>query len=179
MTELAFKISKRDTKIKSKKLRRLGAVPGIIYGEFLENSIPVQMTSRDLSKVLRDNSKGSIIPLTIDNETKNCVVKDVQKNVLGEIIHVDFQYVKNNEIIKMKIPVNYLGQENLELKKLVIETHTPSIELQGQVEKIPEYIDMDVSQKNFQDKIFAKDIILPEGVSLLTDSETLLAIVNA
>ena len=42
---------------------------------------------------------------------------------------------KPNERIKMKIPIKFSGQENLESKRLVLETHITSIELQGDVEK--------------------------------------------
>lgn len=179
MTQLAFKINKRSLNNKARSLRKTGQVPGIIYGEFLDKSIPVQIDNGKLTKLLTSNSKGSIIPLNVDDELRNCVVKDIQQNHCGEIIHIDFQYVKDNEVIKMKIPVKYLGQENLELKRLVLENYTPSLEFQGEVEKIPEYIEINVSQMNFEDKILAKDISIPDGITLITEPETLLAIVNA
>ncbi len=178
MAEIAFKIDNRSLKQQPKNIRKEGKTPGIIYGEFLKTPIPIQVKNNILTKLLKSNSNGSIIPLNVENKIRNCVVKDVQKDHLGNLIHIDFQYVKDNEVIKMKIPVKYLGQENLENKRLVLETYTPFLELQGEVEKIPEFIEFDISNLNYEDKVFAKDIPLPKDINLLTETETLLAIVN-
>ncbi|WP_027631740.1 50S ribosomal protein L25 [Clostridium hydrogeniformans] len=179
MSQLAVKINEREINENSKSIRRNGETPGIIYGEFLDKSIPIKVNNSVLNKLLRYNSKGSILKLDLNDAHKYCVVKEVQKDIItGKVIHVDFQYVKENEVIKMKIPVNFIGLENLELKRLVLESFLNEIEMQGQVEKIPEYIEIDVSKNNYDDKIFVKDIKLPEGVRLLTEGETLLAVVN-
>ncbi|MEA4826879.1 50S ribosomal protein L25 [Clostridium sp. JNZ J1-5] len=179
MSQVAIEVKEREAKENGRKLRRNGQVPGIIYGEFLDNPIPIKVENLTLSKLLKYNSKGSILKLKLNDDTRHCVVKDVQKNTIaGEIIHVDFQYVKESEVIKMNIPINYVGRENLELKKLVLETFLPELELQGAVEKIPEYIELNISQMNYEDKIFAKDVQLPEEVKLITDPDALLAVVN-
>ena len=88
-----------------------------------------------------------------------------------------YQYVKANEIIKLKVPVTFEGQGALETNRLVLETFASEIEVQGAVEKLPEKIEIDVSNKKFEDKILAKDITLPEGVHLVTAEDTLLALV--
>lgn len=180
MSQLAIEIMEKGPSEKAKKLRKNGEIPGIIYGEFMKNSIPIKVDNLSLLKLLKYNSKGSIIKLKLNNEVKNCVVKQVQKdNLTGELIHVDFQYVNKNEVIKMKIPVDFEGMENLHIKKLTLETFLAEIEMQGDVEKIPEFIKIDVSQMNFGDKIYASDIALPEGIKLLTSPDILLAVVNA
>lgn len=180
MNKLAFTISERILiKNNINSLRKEGQVPGIIYGEFLKDSIPVQILSSDLKKLLKTNSSGSIIPLNLNGNIKNCVVKDVQKDIIGNVIHIDFQYVIDNEVIKMNIPLNYTGQELLQVKRLVLETHVPSLEFQGPVELIPEYIQVDVSHMNFNDQLLAKDITIPNGINLLTDPSSILAMVNA
>ena len=84
---------------------------------------------------------------------------------------------KANEVIKLKVPVTFEGQGALETNRLVLETFASEIEVQGAVEKLPEKIEIDVSNKKFEDKILAKDITLPEGVHLVTAEDTLLALV--
>ena len=91
--------------------------------KFLKDSIPVQILSSELKKLINQtNSSGSIIPLNLNGNIKNCVVKNVQKDIIGNVIHIDFQYVIDNEVIKMNIPLNYTGQELLQVKRLVLET---------------------------------------------------------
>ena len=78
----------------------------------------------------------------------------------------------------MKIPVKYIGQDNLMIKRLLLDANTSFIEFQGPVEKIPEYIEVDVSDMNINDKIFIKDISVPDDVVVLDDSEVLLGVMS-
>lgn len=177
MSELAFKVEEKLANEKAKAIRRNGQTPGVIYGEFLDNPISIKIANTQLPKILKTHLTSSVVPLEVNNDVKNCVIKDIQKDMYGKIIHVDFQYVKANEVIKLKVPVTFEGQGALETNRLVLETFASEIEVQGVVEKLPEKIDIDVSDKKFEDKILAKDVTLPEGVHLVTAEDTLLAVV--
>lgn len=179
MENSAFTVYKRDAKANQKRLRKSGQTPGIIYGEFLKTSIPIRIPTKSLKKLLKTNNSGSIIAIDVEGTILNCVVKEIQKNSLHEILHVDLQYTKPNEVIKMRIPVKPIGQEALEAKRLVLETHNSFIDLQGSVEKIPEYIEIDVTDMKFEDKILVEDIAIPKDVTVLTNPKTLLAVVNS
>lgn len=177
MSELAFKVEEKLANEKAKVIRRNGQTPGVIYGEFLDNPISIKIANTQLPKILKTHLTSSVVSLEVNNDIKNCVIKDIQKDMYGKIIHVDFQYVKANEVIKLKVPVTFEGQGALETNRLVLETFASEIEVQGVVEKLPEKIDIDVSDKKFEDKILAKDVTLPEGVHLVTAEDTLLAVV--
>ena len=177
MSELAFKVEEKLANEKAKVIRRNGQTPGVIYGEFLDNPISIKIANTQLPKILKTHLTSSVVSLEVNNDVKNCVIKDIQKDMYGKIIHVDFQYVKANEVIKLKVPVTFEGQGALETNRLVLETFASEIEVQGAVEKLPEKIDIDVSDKKFEDKILAKDVTLPEGVHLVTAEDTLLAVV--
>lgn len=177
MSELAFKVEEKLANEKAKAIRRNGQTPGVIYGEFLDNPISIKIANTQLPKILKTHLTSSVVSLEVNNDVKNCVIKDIQKDMYGKIIHVDFQYVKANEVIKLKVPVTFEGQAALETNRLVLETFASEIEVQGAVEKLPEKIDIDVSDKKFEDKILAKDVTLPEGVHLVTAEDTLLAVV--
>lgn len=177
MSELAFKVEEKLANEKAKAIRRNGQTPGVIYGEFLDNPISIKIANTQLPKILKTHLTSSVVSLEVNNDIKNCVIKDIQKDMYGKIIHVDFQYVKANEVIKLKVPVTFEGQGALETNRLVLETFASEIEVQGVVEKLPEKIDIDVSDKKFEDKILAKDVTLPEGVHLVTAEDTLLAVV--
>ena len=177
MSELAFKVEEKLVNEKAKAIRKKGQTPGVIYGEFLDNPISIKIANTQLPKILKTHLTSSVVPLEVNNDVKNCVIKDIQKDMYGKVIHVDFQYVKANEVIKLKVPVTFEGQGALETNRLVLETFASEIEVQGAVEKLPEKIEIDVSNKKFEDKILAKDITLPEGVHLVTAEDTLLALV--
>ncbi|WP_052447272.1 50S ribosomal protein L25 [Clostridium polynesiense] len=180
MSQSAINVMERNPQERVKALRRDGIVPGIIYGSSMDKNIPIKVDSIELARVLKYNSKGSILKLEINDKKWSCLVKEVQKEHLGDgVIHVDFQHVKSDEVVKMNIPITYTGRENLQLNRLVLESLQPELELQGPAEDIPLHFDIDVSQMQFEDKLYAKDIKLPDNITLLTDPETLLAVVNA
>ena len=136
-------------------------------------------SNAELRKMLRTNNSGSIIEISLNERKLNCVVKEVQKNERHEIIHVDFQYIKPNEVIKMRIPVKFIGQDLLESKRLTLETHKLYIDLQGDVEKIPESIELDASNMQVDDKVFIEDVVIPKDITVLNDPKTLLAVVSS
>lgn len=172
MENVAFDISERNEK--GKKVRNEGAIPCVIYGGELKKSIPAKITRRDVDKLLC-YPKSSIFSLNLDGKKENCVVKELQKNNFGKVIHIDFQYVKNDEIIKLKIPINYEGQDMLECKRLLVETFLSEIELHGEVDKFPKNIDINLENLEYGDKVLAKDLKLPEGIKLGIDGDTVLA----
>lgn len=79
----------------------------------------------------------------------------------------------------MRIPIKVIGQENLESKRLTVETHNLFIDLQGNVDKIPESIEINVSDLNAEDKILIRDIDISEDLAVITDPETILAVVSS
>ncbi|NLK95982.1 MAG: 50S ribosomal protein L25 [Clostridiales bacterium] len=177
MTNLAFKMEERTKNEKAKVIRKKGEIPGIIYGGSLSNPISIKMKKTQLPKIFASHLKSSIIPLSVNDSVKNCVIKDVQKDNFGKVIHVDFQCVKANEKIKLKVPVSFEGQGALTSKGLLLEIMATEIEVQGSVEKIPETILIDVSKMNYEDKVLAENINLPEDVHLVTHKDLLLAVI--
>ena len=177
MSNLAFNINERGKNEKAKVLRKNGEIPCIIYGDGLKESLPVKINKNDLLKLMSTSTTSSLIPLNLNGITKTCVVKDIEKDVFGKVIHVDFQSVNKNEVIRLKLPVNFTNEESLESKRLVLETFNPEIEIQGVASEMPENIDFSVEGLNFEDKIFAKDVKLPEGITLITAPDTLLAVI--
>ena len=79
----------------------------------------------------------------------------------------------------MRIPVKFIGQDLLESKRLTLETHNLYIDLQGDVEKIPESIELDASNMQLDDKVFIEDVVIPKDITVLNDPKTLLAVVSS
>jgi len=177
MENLTFNVSTRLSNEKAKSLRQIGQIPCVIYGASLKEAISAKITKKELLKLISSNTSSSLIPLTYNGEEKTCVVKELQKDPYGKVIHVDFQSVNKNDVLKLKIHVNFLGEENLEIKQLILETFSHELEVQGVASDMPETLELNVGNMEFEDKIHAKDIKIPEGISLITDPETLLAIV--
>ena len=176
MQNLVFDISERTEK--GKKVRTKGEVPCVIYGESLDKSISCKITRKEMLKLL-SSPKNSVLSLNLDGTIEKCVLKEVQRDTFGELIHLDFQYVRKGDTIKLKVPVSYTGQGFLESKGLLLESIVSEVQLQGHPEEIPENIKVDVSGLNYGDEIFAKDFSIPAVLKSDVSDDTLVARVVA
>ena len=172
MENVSFNICERNEK--GSKVRRNGQVPGVLSGVHLDNPIPVKMTRSDMCKLL-GYSQSTILSLNLKGDVRKCVVRELQKDIYGKVIHVDFQCIRSDENIKMKVPVVFLGQEELGGNKLNLETFVSEVELFGEADKLPEKVEYDVSSLKFGDRILAKDLAIPEGLKLDGDKELIVA----
>ena len=172
MESVVFNVSERNEK--GKKVRMHGEVPAVLYGSHLDNTVSIKITRKDMYKLLT-LAKSSILSLKLNGHIENCVVKELQKDSLGKVIHIDFQDIKKDEKIKMKIPVVFDGQSTLEGRQLLLEVLISEVELYGEADKLPENIKCNVGELNIGDKIFIKDLVIPEGMRLDVDENAIVA----
>ena len=172
MESVVFNVSERNEK--GKKVRMHGEVPAVLYGSHLDNTVSIKITRKDMYKLLT-LAKSSILSLNLNGHIENCVVKELQKDSFGKVIHIDFQDIKKDEKIKMKIPVVFDGQSTLEGRQLLLEVLISEVELYGEADKLPENIKCDVGELNIGDKIFIKDLVIPEGMRLDVDEDAIVA----
>lgn len=172
MESVVFNVSERNEK--GKKVRMHGEVPAILYGSHLDNTVSIKITRKDMYKLLT-LAKSSILSLKLNGHIENCVVKELQKDSFGKVIHIDFQDIKKDEKIKMKIPVVFDGQSTLEGRQLLLEVLISEVELYGEADKLPENIKCNVGELNIGDKIFIKDLVIPEGMRLDVDENAIVA----
>ena len=117
MQNAVFNITERTEK--GKKVRMKGEVPAIMYGQSLEKPIPCQITKRELIDLLASDS--SVLSLKLNDKVENCVLKEVQRDAFGNIVHLDFQYVKKGDSVKLKVPVRFAGTESLDARRLLLD----------------------------------------------------------
>lgn len=172
MESIVFNVSERNEK--GKKVRMHGEVPAVLYGSHLDNTVSIKITRKDMYKLLT-LAKSSILSLNLNGHIENCVVKELQKDSFGKVIHIDFQDIKKDEKIKMKIPVVFDGQSTLEGRQLLLEVLISEVELYGEADKLPENIKCNVGELNIGDKIFIKDLVIPEGMRLDVDENAIVA----
>ena len=172
MESVVFNVSERNEK--GKKVRMHGEVPAVLYGSHLDNTVSIKITRKDMYKLLT-LAKSSILSLKLNGHIENCVVKELQKDSFGKVIHIDFQDIKKDEKIKMKIPVVFDGQSTIEGRQLLLEVLISEVELYGEADKLPENIKCNVGELNIGDKIFIKDLVIPEGMRLDVDENAIVA----
>ncbi|MBU5335109.1 50S ribosomal protein L25 [Intestinibacter bartlettii] len=171
MESTVFNITERTEK--GKKVRMKGDVPGIIYGQSLDKPIPCQITKRELIDLLGSNS--SVLALKLNGKTESCVLKEVQRDAFGNIVHLDFQHVKKGDSVKLRVPIRFAGTEALDAKKLLLDDIISEIQLQGDPSEMPEHIEVDVSALEHGAEVLAKDLVIPATLKVDLDPETVVA----
>jgi large subunit ribosomal protein L25 len=163
----------------TKRLRKDGLVPGIIYGTPEGDVIAFSADHRELRRVLI--GAGALIDLTVDGQARPVIVKDQQFHpVRGEVIHVDFLQVRLDEKIHTQVPVHVVGAEDAPGVKEggVLEHVTHQLNIEALPTDIPEQITADVSGLGIAETMHLSALKAPDGVVFLDDpEETIIATV--
>ena len=178
MSAPLFTIYPRPSLKNLSKLRKKGFVPGIMYGQSLHQAIPIQIELTKLLTIINTPHQ-SIFHLTLDEVPYDCILREFQTDPLCSFItHVDFQFVKPNEVTTLAIPVRYEGVESLRAKKLLLETTVSKVPVRGPIQNLPDAFAYPVDRLDKGSKIFAHSLQLPEDTELLLASETILATIQ-
>ena len=176
MDNLTFNICERNEK--GAIVRKNGEIPGIVYGEDNNKSLSVKMTKRDLIRLLKC-PKSSVISLNLNGNLNKCIVKEMQQDTFGKIVHIDFQSIKKGDLVKLKIPVSFVGQEYLASKGLLLESFLSEVELQGEVGKFPENLTVDLRNLEEGSQVLVKDIAIPNEMILETNIDLSVAKISS
>lgn len=163
----------------SRRLRREGFVPAIVYGKGLD-PVSVKVTSRDLYTVLHTEAGlNALINLDVEGSTVLTVAREVQRHpVRGNITHLDFIKVSLDEVIQADVGIDYLGIPLgvIEDGGIVEEIET-SVLIRALPTEVPASIELDITELRLGDTVKLGDLPDIEGVEYVDDAErTLLTI---
>ena len=154
----------------SRRLRRAGQVPAILYGGKGE---PSNITLNQLSLLtMIDNEKfySSIINIKLDGKDQQAIVKDVQMHpAKAQVLHVDLQRVLADQPIRLHLPIHFLNQNTCPGVKTQggqVSHLRTDIEISCLPKDLPEAIEVDMGAMSLNETIFLKDVKLPAGVTV-------------
>jgi large subunit ribosomal protein L25 len=179
-----LKANKRDTSgtTVSKRLRRQGIVPGVIYGSD-QRTYAVQVDTKEFTDLLRKQSSDNfLINLEIEGaleKTKLVMVQDVQHHPLsGAVTHVDFHAVKENETVHANIPVELFGTPVGVKEGGVVEHQIHTIEVFCRPADLPEKIVLDITALGVGESLHVRDLPLEKGVETHMDGDVVVVIIT-
>jgi large subunit ribosomal protein L25 len=163
---------------KVKVLRREGKLPAIVYGSGIEPT-PIVMDLLEATKTLRSVTSATLVNLNIDGEEQLALVRDRQVDRLRNmILHVDFLAVSMGQTLQTTVPIRLIGHAPVldDFDALVIQD-AESLDVEVLPKDLPEVIEVDISVlTELGNSISITDLDLPEGVNVLTDPDTLIAV---
>jgi len=153
----------------SRRLRRQGLVPAIVYGADREPEM-ISLAHNDLVRHLEYEAFYSqVLDLKVGDKTEEVVIKDLQRHPAKPfILHVDFQRVRALEKIRKTIPLHFLNEDNVKGVKLggMISRKLTEIEVICLPKDLPRNIEVDLLEMEIGDIVHLSEIALPEGVAL-------------
>jgi len=154
----------------SRRLRRSGKVPAVLYGAGKQPtmvSLDHNLMSRHLAN---EKFHTSILTVTVGGETDQAILRDYNMHPYKPIVmHVDLQRISATEKIHMKVPIHFVGGDVAPGVKIDggIVTHLMNeIDITCLPKDLPEFLTADMSALGLNESVHLKDIKLPEGVAI-------------
>jgi|TARA_B100001109_G_scaffold150140_1_gene122076 large subunit ribosomal protein L25 len=150
----------------ARRTRLQNKVPAVVYHSGVE-ATPLSVDKISLNKALRTGQM--IFEVNVEDKNQFVLVKEIQYHpVTDEIIHIDFQKVKEDEKISLEVAVRSAGEaQGVKLGGLLVQMLN-SVTVKCKPAEIPEFLEIDVTEMEMNTNLFVKDITLPEDVEMIT-----------
>ena len=154
----------------SRRLRREGKVPAIIYG----GGRPSRPLAFDHNKVIKqlenESFYSSVLNIKVGEKSQAAILKDMQRHpAKRQIMHMDFQRIVEDQVIRMNVPIHFLNEEIAigvkegggKVSRLMTEMEVVCLP-----KDLPEYLEIDIADLELDGLRYISDLPLPEGVEI-------------
>lgn len=158
----------------ARRLRRAHQIPAVLYGHGTD---PVHVTLPGHQTMLALKHANALFAIELDGKTTLAIAKDVQREPVRNIIeHVDLLIVKKGEKVAVEVPVVVVGEpEPGTIHIFDLQT----LALEAEATKLPQEIEVSITGVAAGEIVFARDVQLPEGTTLVTDPDAAIVSVTA
>jgi len=155
----------------SRRLRRAGKVPGIIYGgEAAPQAIEIDHNEL-LINLKKEAFHASILTVVLEGKKQQVLLRDTQRHAYKPLVlHVDFQRVDATHELHIKVPLHFINEETAPGVKLTIHTtyqDITALDDQCLASGLPMFIEVDLSALKVGVSIHLSQLKLPKGVKLV------------
>lgn len=165
----------------AQSLRRHGKIPAVVYGH---GTAPqhVAIDARAFDDILHHGGRNSIITLTDGGKKgETALVRDLQLDpVSRRVIHADLLRVSADEAVTVELPVVTVGTaRGVREFGGVMDVLNHTLEVEGPANRIPEHLEVDVTELGIHEHINASDVKLPNGFTMVTPGDTVVVAIEA
>jgi large subunit ribosomal protein L25 len=156
----------------TRRLRREGRVPAILYGARSE-PLALSVSPAEVQRALQGHAAGGVlvsVRVAGETEARPAVVRDLQFDPVRDVLlHLDLQAVRMDEEITVEVPVHVVGEAaGVKEQSGILQILLRTVEVSCLPSLIPDRLDLDVSPLRIHDVLTVADIRLPEGVRVTT-----------
>ena len=168
--ELVAEFRETQGKGASRRLRHEGKVPAILYGGHSEARALTLSHQKLIVMLENERFYSTILSLKVGDQTQNAILKDVQRHPYkNAIVHIDFQRVEDNQMIRMSIPLHFVGaaiSPGVKTQGGIVSHLRNEVEVSCLPKDLPEFIEVDMSTLALNESIHMSQLKIPEGVEL-------------
>lgn len=163
----------------ARRLRAQGKIPAVLYGHGTDPR-HVALDARAFEEVLHRGGRTSLITLTTGKKAETALLRELQRHpVSRKIEHADLQLVSANESVRARLPVVTTGTA-MGVKELggVMDVISHELEIEGPANKLPDNLEVDVTELGLHEHIVASQVGLPDGFKMITPADTLVVAIE-
>ena len=178
---LAARVRDGAGKGSARRLRAQGLVPAVVYGRHLENPVHIAVDPIEVKKAIATPHKfNTLLSLKLDGQPERLVLlKDYQQDPLSrEMLHADFIDVRENEQVKVNVPLVLTGRALGVAEGGILSQSRRDLEIFAMPGAIPEKIEADVSHLKIAQSLHINDVKMPEGVRVKSHVNYTIAVVS-
>jgi large subunit ribosomal protein L25 len=154
----------------ARRIRRADKVPAVLYGHGTDPK-HISLPGHETMMALKHGGANALLRIDLDGTTHLALTKQIQADpIKGFLEHLDFVEVRKGEKVTVDVPVHVVGEVQSDAMAV---TDLNVVSVEAEATNIPEYLEVSVEDAEVGVQIFAKDIDLPQGSTLLTDDEAL------
>ncbi|KPQ37135.1 MAG: LSU ribosomal protein L25 RplY [Phormidesmis priestleyi Ana] len=182
--DLTINCAQRASDEKTKKLRREGTLPAVLYGHDGTASVSLKVSNYDAEALLRKATiNKSVITINVPDMpwSGKVILREVQKHPWkNKLHHLSFFSIASQEFIEVSMPINFVGEAiGVTDKGGTLDMVLTEVQLKCPPNAIPQSLDVDISGLDIGDALHVGEIALPEGSSIAADDKLLVVSVLA
>lgn len=155
------------------RLRKTGWVPCVMYGAKIDTQ-HLKVNLLELIHLLHSlSSEHALIKLHVGSKAEDVMLQSIQYHPYrNEIVHVDFHQVAMDEVISTTVQVEEVGNAKGVVAGGVLEHNIRELTIECLPKDLPDFIEVDVTELEIGDTVYIRDLVAPQGVTILEDDDT-------
>jgi large subunit ribosomal protein L25 len=169
----------KSTKSSLKQLRAQGNIPAVVYGQEI-GSIQVTVNEKEIVAAMKRNSRAILEVVLPSNKKHPVLIQQFQRDSLsGKLIHIDFHQINMNQNIETLVTIHFTGEPSGVKEGGILQVETHAVQVRCMPKKLPETIEVDISNLAIGDHLLVSDLKVAEGVEILTDPSAMIVTILA
>jgi large subunit ribosomal protein L25 len=152
-------------------LRKSGVIPAVIYGK--KGTFPISLDYKTMPK---GHTKASMLTLDVEGSQRTVLMREVQVNPLTDLpIHIDFHEIEGSDVVKVYVPLEFVGLTREQEKEGSFKTLLRSLEVMGIAKNLPKSLKVNVGQLKISESAHLSDVEIPEGLKVFAQKSLAVA----